>query len=110
MLTDSVGPDPDDGCLSAGAVVGISAPTFLVSFSAGVLLTTLVTYCYVMKRGKNRKQPHLSSLEGAQTVPVYDEVRAGPVNELDLKQNPSYEVGTGKMEMKQNPSYGPVGY
>ena len=113
MLTESVDPDPASaiGDLSAGGVVGISASVFLVSFSAGVVLAALITYCCcVIGRGKNRKQSHLSSSEGAQTVPVYDEVRAGPVNELDLKQNPSYEVGRGKMEMKQNPSYGPVGY
>ena len=112
MLTESVDPDTASvpGDLSAGSIVGISISIFLVSFSAGALLAALITYCCVRRRGKSSGQPHLSPSEGAQTVPVYDEVRTGPVNELDLEQNPSYEVGRGKMEMKHNPSYGPVGY
>ena len=95
--------------LSAGAVVGISVTIFLMS-SAISLLAALTTCCYMKSRGKSVEQQHISPSEGAQTVPVYDEVVAGPVNELHLKHNPSYEAGTGKMEMKQNPSYGPVGH
>ena len=95
--------------LSAGAVVGISITIFLMS-SAISLLAALTTYCCMKSRGKSVEQPHISPSEGVQIVPVYDEVVAGPVNELHLKQNPSYEAGTGKMKMKQNPSYGPVGH
>ena len=74
-------------------------------------MAALLTYCCcVTGRKKSSGQPHPSSIETLHPAPVYDEVRARSVNELDLRQNPSYEVGTGKMEMKQNPSYGPVRY
>ena len=98
-------PEPATCGLSAGAVVGISVTIFIVSFSAGALLTALLTYCCV-RRGKSSGQPHPSSSEGPHPVPVYDEVRA---SKLEVKQNVAYgPVET--LEMKQNPSYGPVGH
>ena len=110
-LTDSrpatTGPVPEPATcgLSAGAVVGISIIIFLVSFSAGALLATLITYCCcVRRRGKSSEQPHPSSSEGPHPVPLYDEVGA---SKLEVKENVAYgPVDT--LEMKQNPSYGPV--
>ena len=94
-------PPPATGGLSAGTIVGISIIIFLVSFSAGVLLAALITYCCCVKRReKSSGQPQVSSSE----APVYDEVVAG---ELELKENVAYgPVET--LEMEQNPSYGPV--
>ena len=104
----STGQEPATAVLSAGTVVGISITIFLVSFSAGVLLAALITYCCCMrgrgKRGKSSGQPHLSSSEGAQPAPVYDEVVAG---KLEVKENVAYGP-VEKLEMKENPSYGPV--
>ena len=90
--------------VSVGAAVAISVVlSSLVSFSAGALLAVLLTYCCcVRRRGKSSGQPHLSSSEGSQPAPVYEEVRAG---NLEMKENPSYEVGT---EMKMNVAYSPV--
>ena len=91
--------------ISVGAAVAISVVvSSLVSFSAGALLAALLTYCCcVRRRGKSSGQPHPSS-EGPQPAPVYDEVVAG---KLKLMENVAYgPVDT--LEMKQNPSYGPV--
>ena len=97
-------PEPATAGLSAGAAVGMSITIFLVSFSVGALLATLITYCCCVKRGKSSGQPQPSTSEGPQPVPVYDEVGAG---KLKLKENVAYgPVDT--LEMKQNPSYGPV--
>ena len=63
--------------LSAGAAVGISVTIFLVSFSAGALLTTLITYCCCARREKSSGQPHLTPSHSHQPAPVYDEVGAG---------------------------------
>ena len=102
----STDPEPATAGLSAGAAVGISITIFLVSFSAGALLATLITYCCCVRRGKSSGQPHLPRLEGAQPAPLYDEVGAG---KLEMKENVAYgPVDT--REMKQNPSYGPVGH
>ena len=99
--TDS---QPVAAYLSAGAVVGISITICLVFFSAGALLTALITYCCCVKRGKSSGQPHPSTSEGPQPAPLYDEVGAG---KLEVKENVAYgPVET--LEMKQNPSYGPV--
>ena len=89
--------------VSVGAAVAISVVlSSLVSFSAGALLAVLLTCCCVRRRGKSSGQLHLSSSEGSQPAPVYEEVRAG---NLEMKENPSYEVGT---EMKMNVAYSPV--
>ena len=90
--------------LSAGAVVGISITIFLVSFSAGVMLALLVTYCCCVrgKRKKSQQQEHSSS-ESPQPAPVYAEVVPSRV---EMKENPSYEF---RLKMKNNPSYGHVG-
>jgi len=48
----------------------------MMSFSVGALLATLITYCCCVKRGKSSGQPHPSTSEGPQPVPVYDEVGA----------------------------------
>ena len=100
--TDS---QPVAACLNAGTIVGISITIFLVSFSVGALLATLITYCCCVKRrGKSSEQPHPSSSEGPQPAPLYDEVGAG---KLEVKGNVAYgPVET--LEMKRNPSYGPV--
>ena len=45
-------------------------------------------------------QPHPSS-EGPHPVPVYDEVVAGKLENVEYGP-------VDKLEMKQNPSYGPV--
>ena len=90
---------------SAGIVVGISIAIFMMSFSAGVLLATLIMFCCrVRGRGKNSEQPHLTSSEDPQPTPVYDEVGAG---KLEVKENVAYGP-VDKLELKQNPSYGPV--
>ena len=101
----STGQEPATPGLSAGTVVGISIAIFMVSFSAGVLLATLIIFCCrVRGRGKNSGQPHLTHSENPQPTPVYDEVGA---SKLELKENVSYgPVDT--LEMKRNPSYGPV--
>ena len=101
-------PEPATAGLSAGAAVGISITIFLVSFSAGAMLATLITYCCCVRRrtGKSSGQQHLPPSEGPQPAPVYDEVVAG---KLEVKENVAYgPVDT--LEMKQNPSYGPVGH
>ena len=90
--------------LSAGAAVGISVTIFIVSFSAGALLTALITYCCVRGRAESSGQPHLTLSESHQPAPVYDEVVTG---KLELKENVAYGP-VDKLEMKQNPSYGPV--
>ena len=98
-------PEPQSAIagLSAGVAVGISITIFLVSFSTGVVLATLITYCCV-RRKKSSWQPHLTSLEGPQPAPVYDEVGTG---KLELKENVAYgPVETLKIE--KNPSYVPV--
>ena len=79
----------------------------LVSFSAGVLLATLIFICCcVSGRGKNSGQPQVSSSEDPHPAPLYDEVVVG---KLELKENVVYgPVET--LEMEQNPSYGPVGH
>ena len=91
------------GGISAGTVVAI----FIVSFSAGALLTALITYCCHMKeKGKKKRsneQREPSSSESPQPAPVYAEVVASTV---EMKENPSYEV---RLKMKNNPSYGHVG-
>ena len=56
--------------LSAGTVVGISITILLVSFSAGVLLTAIITYCCWVRSGKSSWQTHISPSEG----PMCDEV------------------------------------
>ena len=89
--------------LSAGAVVGISITIFLVSFSAGAMLATLIIYCCGRgKRKKSHQQEHSSS-ESPQPAPVYAEVVPSRV---EMKENPSYEF---RLTMKNNPSYGHVG-
>ena len=101
--TTGLVPEPATAGLSAGAAVGMSITIFLVSFSTGALLATLITYRCV-RRGKNSGQPHPSTSEVSQPVPVYDEVGSG---KLEVKENVAYgPVDT--LEMKQNPSYGPV--
>ena len=102
----STDPEPATAGLTADTVLALSIAIFLVSFSAGLLLTTLITYCCVRRRGKTIGQQHLPPSEGAQPAPVYDEVGAGG---LKAKENIAYgPVDT--LEMKQNPSYGPVGH
>ena len=56
--------------LSAGTVVGISITILLESFSAGVLLTAIITYCCWVRSGKSSWQTHISPSEG----PMCDEV------------------------------------
>ena len=83
MPTDPTSTDPGlsttVNCPSAGVVVGISITIFLVSFSVGALLALLVTYCCCVRGiGENSSgQPHLSPSEG-------------PVDTLEMKENPSY--------------------
>ena len=92
--------------ISVGAAVAISVVlSSLVSFSAGALLTALLTYCCCVKRRKKSSgQPHLSPTEDTQPDPMYDEVGAG---KLKVKENVAYgPVDT--LELKQNPSYRPV--
>ena len=113
MSINPICPQSTTAGLSTVTVVGISIIIFLVSvvisslvsFSAGVLLAALITYCCcVRRREKNSGQPQVSSSENPQSAPVYDEVVAG---KLELKENVTYgPVDT--LEMKQNPSYGPV--
>ena len=92
--------------LSAGAAVGISVTIFLVSFSVGALLATLIIYCCMRGRGKSSGKLHSTSSEGPQPAPVYDEVGAG---KLELKGNVAYgPVDT--LEIEKNPSYVPVGH
>jgi len=92
------------GGLSPGTVVGISITIFLVSFSAGILLATLITYCCGRrKRKKSNEQQELSSSENPQPAPVYAEVVPSTV---EMKENPSCEV---MLKMKNNPSYGRMG-
>ena len=91
--------------LSAGAAVGISVTIFLVSFSAGALLTALITYCCCARREKSSGHPHLTPSHSHQPAPVYDEVGAG---KLELKENIAYGPVDKLLEMKQNPSYDPV--
>ena len=76
--------------LSPGTVAGFSITIFLVSFSTGAVLAALITYCCMRSRGKSSGKPHLSSSEGPQPAPVYD------------------EVGAGGLELKENVAYGPV--
>ena len=93
-------------CLTAGTVVGISITILLVSFFAGVMLAVLIT-CYCMReKEKSSKQTDLPTSEPLQTVPVYAEVVRTCT--LEMKENPAYELGAGKVEIKQNPSYGPL--
>ena len=50
------------------------------------------------------EQPHLSSSEGPEPAPLYDEVGAGLVNKLELNKNLSYELGArpvAALEMKR---------
>ena len=93
--------------ISVGAAVAISVVvSSLVSFSAGVLLAALITCCCcVRRRGKSSGQPHLTASEGPQPAPVYDEVVAG---QPEVKENVAYSGPVETLEMKQNPSYGPV--
>ena len=99
--------EPATAGLSVNTVVGISIIIFLVSFSVGVLLATLIFICCcVSGRGKNSGQPQVSSSEDPHPAPLYDEVVAG---KLELKENVAYgPVET--LEMEQNPSYDPVGH
>ena len=91
--------------ISVGAAVAISVVlSSLVSFSAGALLATLLTYCCCVRREKSSGQLHPSPSEGPQPAPLYNEVVAG---KLELKENVAYGP-VDKLEMKQNPSYGPV--
>ena len=66
-------------CLSAGTIVGISITIFLVSFSVGILLTALITYCCCVREiGESSSgQAHLSP-------------SGSPVETLEMKDNPSY--------------------
>ena len=109
MLSD---PELEDSeivtaCLTTGAVVGISITVPLVSFFAGAMLAVLIT-CYCMRGKNSSKQTDLPTSELLQTAPVYAEVARTCT--LEMKENPAYELGAGKVEMKQNPSYGPVGH
>ena len=79
--------EPATACLGPGAAVGISVTIFLVSFSAGALLATLITYCCCV-RGKGESSGLGSG--DLQSATVYD------------------EVGTGRLELKENVAYGPV--
>ena len=103
--TTALAPEPTTCSLGDGAVVGISITIFLVSFSAGALLAALITYCCCVRRRQKRcGQPQPSPLESPHPAPLYDEVVAG---KLEVKEN----VACGPvetLEMKQNPSYGPV--
>ena len=94
--------------LSAGSVVGISITIFLVSFFAGALLAALITYYCVRGKEKSSGQTALPPSESPQTAPVYAEVVR--TYNLEMKENPAYMFGAGKVEMRQNPSYGPVGH
>ena len=102
----STDPELATAGLTADTVVALSIAVFLVSFSAGVLLATLIIFCCVRRRKKSSGQPqYLSPTEHTQPVPVYDEVGGG---KLELKENLAYgPVDT--LERKRNPSYGPVG-
>ena len=85
MPAEPISTDPRlaTNCLSAGTVVGISITIFLVSFSAGILLTALITYCCCVREiGESSSgQAHLSPSES-------------PVETLEMKGNPSYsDVG-----------------
>ena len=105
MLSDS---EIVTACVTAGAVVGISITILLVSFFAGAMLGVLIT-CYCMRgKVKSSKQTDFPTSELVQTAPVYAEVVRTCT--LEMKENPAYELGAGKVEMKQNPSYGPVGH
>ena len=83
MPTGPISTDPGlattVNCLGAGAAVGISITIFLVSFSAGVMLALLITYCCCVRGiGESSSgQPHLFTSEG-------------PVDTLEMKENPSY--------------------
>lgn len=82
------------GGLSVGTAVAISVILFsIVSFSAGVLLATLITYYCIRCREKSNGETYLSSSEPPQPAPVYDEVEPGLV-----------------VEMKECVAYAPVGH
>ena len=99
-------PEPATAGLTADTVVGVSITIFLVSFSAGAMLATLIIFCCVRRRRKSNGQPHLTPSEDPQPAPVYDEVVA---DKLELKENVAYGP-VDALEMKRNPSYGPVGH
>ena len=92
--------------LSAGTVVGISITILLVSFSAGVLLTAIITYCCWVRSGKSSWQPHISPSEG----PMCDEVGQDQDQYAWDKGESRIWDGAGKLEMKEEVMYVPVGY
>ena len=84
MPAEPISTDPrlatTTNCLSAGIIVGISIIIFLLSFSAGVLLTALITYCCCVREigeSSSSGQAHLSPSES-------------PMETLEIKDNPSY--------------------
>ena len=75
-----------DGDLSTGAAAGIATVISLVSFTAGIVLTSIVAHCYcTRKQIVAFQEPH-------QPVPVYAEVLAQ----------------SEKVEMRENIAYGPI--
>lgn len=70
-------------------------------------MAALVTYsCCVKKEGGGRQAATpLSHAESPLPALLSDELGTGLVGMLETKENPSYEMGTGKLEIKENVAY-----
>ena len=95
------------------AAVGISVPiTFLVAFTAGVIVGGLVVYCTI----RWRRSRHLKVSEpplhhpspSSQRPPVYEEVTES--GGIPVSENAAYGPAPPpeRIELRENVAYGPV--
>ena len=112
--------------LSVGAAVGITAVlTFLVAFSAGLLVAFAIAYCYIRRqkgqyspRDTQQPTPTQASVSVQQgNIELKDNISYGPVPSqppAPQQHVPIYEVVThvqpGNMEMRANIAYEPIGH
>ena len=104
--------DGDESQLDAAAAVGITAViTFLVAFTAGVIVGALVVYCTIRwRRSRHLKvsEPPLHHPSPSQRPPVYEEVteRGG----IPVSGNAAYGPvpPPERIELRENVAYGPV--
>ena len=71
--------------LSIAEAVGI---TFVLSFTAGLLVALVIAYCYIRKHKTNQYFPS----EPKQPAPVYEDISMNVRRDIELEENVAYRV------------------
>ena len=72
--------------LSTAEAVGITfVLTFIVSFSAGLLVALVIAYCY-----NQRQKGQYSPRDTRQPAPMYEDVSIAVSKDIELKENVAY--------------------